>query len=342
MIKAILENRVIDYPWPIRVDSSFFSGSKDNGTRICNESCWSNLKDGHFICEHNLSYVSKFLGSYLITICEVFIPNDKTPKYIRKSAALKSRKVSSTSLNEWFELLESKSKCLGLVVEQQAKKRFDPFHEFVKWANEINYFAERLIKTNDFENSPENLKSLYKTSVMLMDSLDTAAIYVNPESAAFGRKRLTDVYSLVHKISLVLSHAKSNKNRINITFMGRVNNKHKVFESFKIIPLSLIQNAIKYRKCDDIEVVFNEQGGKLDFSVVSYGDLLSEEEIKFLFMRGYRTKKARQMKVEGTGLGLYALKIVADVHEFEVKVTSKLRLNDNRKIAKNIFTVSIY
>jgi light-regulated signal transduction histidine kinase (bacteriophytochrome) len=342
MIKSILENRLIDFKWPIQVNGSFIEGAKILNNDDCDSKCWGNKNLNNHLCEHNLSYISKSIGNELVMICGVFIPNEKTPKYLKKSCKLKPRKTSLEFINRWFQLLDEKSKSLAIVIEQQAKKRFDPFHEFVKWANEINHYAERLIRKETFENSSENLKSLYKTSIMLMDSLDTAALYVNPESAAFGRKRSTDLYSMIHKISLVLSHSKSNKNRVNVTFMGRVQNQHKVYESFKVIPLSLIQNAIKYRKCRDIEVVFDERGDKLDFSVVSYGDLITNEEIELIFIRGYRTKKAQHMKVEGTGLGLYALKIVADVHDFEVKVTSSLLNNDQKHIAKNIFTVSIF
>jgi hypothetical protein len=156
--------------------------------------------------------------------------------------------VSYEAINSWFDKLETKAESLEKVVEKYAKKRLDPLHEFAKWAYEIKYYTERLIKKDGLDNSPENLKSLYKISVMLMDSLDTAALYVNPESAAFGKKRYTDLYSLTHKITRVLSHAKSNKKRVKINIMGRVNNKHRVYESFEVIPLSLIQNAIRYRK----------------------------------------------------------------------------------------------
>lgn len=147
---------------------------------------------------------------------------------------------------------------------------------------------------------------------------------------------------MIHKISLVLAHSKGSKSRINIKIIGNVENKHKVYETFKIIPLSLIQNAIKYRKCSDVDIVFDENGEKLLFSVVSIGDFISEEEIGLLFNRGYRTVNAKRMNVEGNGLGLYALKVVADAHDFDVRVTSTLQKNSHLKLAKNIFTVSIF
>lgn len=340
MIKSILENRVIDFHWPVRINDLLLDGTKISKSKDCNAACWTNNDESHYLCEHNLSYVSKIISEQLVTICGVFIPNESTSKYLKKSTKLKSRKASEESINDWFKLLDEKSKSLAIVIEQHSKKRFDPFHEFVKWANEINHYAEKLMKKNTFENSSENLKSLYKTSTMLMDSLDTAALYVNPDSATFGRKRNTDLYSMIHKISLVLSHSKSNKNRLKVSLTGRVANQHKVFESFKIIPLSLIQNAIKYKKSKDVQVVFSEHNEKLDFSVISHGDLISEEEIGLLFNRGYRTSSAKQMNVKGTGLGLYALKVVADAHDFEVKVTSSML--DNESLAKNVFTVSIF
>jgi len=123
--------------------------------------------------------------------------------------------------------------------------------------------------------------------------------------------------------------------------MGNVVNQHKVYESFKIIPLSLIQNAIKYRKSGDVEIVFDECEDKLDLSVVSYGDPLSEEEISNIFERGYRTEKAKRMQVEGNGLGLYALKVVAEAHKFPVNVKS-ITHNQGNRPARNIFTVSIH
>ena len=159
---------------------------------------------------------------------------------------------------------------------------------------------------------------------MLLDSLDTSSIYFNPESASFGHKRPTDIYSMLHKISLVLSHSKSNKARVKIEINGRVQNKHRVYESFKIIPLSLLQNALKYRKANDVELHFNENGNNLTMEVISYGDLILEDELPKLFDRGFRASSALKSKQEGNGLGLYVAQIVAKVHDFDLSVTSEI------------------
>ncbi len=258
------------------------------------------------------------------------------------------RKVTLEAVNQWFASTDQKCGAIQSLVTKTAKSNFDQFHEFVKWAREIGHYTERVLgkstasKASLFENASEDLKSLYKTSVMLLDSLDTTALYFNPESARFGRRSDTDVYSLVHKIKLVLSHSKANKSRAAVIIRGRVQNKHKLFESFKIIPLSLIQNAMKYRKTGDIEIVFNEIGNKLEMSVISIGDYIPPNELSELCLRGYRTTNARKMSIEGSGLGLYVLKIVADAHEFDVSISSDKVQPENKKLARNTFTVNIY
>ncbi|WP_304635534.1 ATP-binding protein [Pseudoalteromonas sp.] len=342
MIRELIEGKLLESPWPVWVDNKLVSGTKVGIANQCDKSCRNHEKVGISCCNHNLTQITKKIDGQYITICDVYIQQSCITKKRSRNLKLKEQKASLESIHSWFEQIDKKISALKNIVEVQSKKRFDPFHEFVKWANEIEFYSKKLISKDGFEKSSSNLKSLYKTSVMLQDSLDTAALYVNPESASFGRKRDTDIYSMIHKISAVLSHSKSTKSGVKITFMGRVENRHRVYESFKVIPLTLLQNAIKYKKCNDIEVVFDEKGDRLDLSVVSYGDLLKPDELNRIFERGYRTSAAKKMNVEGSGLGLYALKVVADAHGFNVKVRSELLDSDQFNRAKNIFTVSIF
>lgn len=349
MIKEIIDKRIIDRPFPIFVDLELFDGEKIKKIKNCNNECLQ-CTSNEFVtkCQNGFSFIKTTIHEKDIIVPCLYIPESEINKRTRKNVVLMQQKTSLTSINSWLAKLRETYINIFELVNKTAKNNFDQFHEFVKWAREINHYSERLLtKSNPsriiaFQNASEDLKSLYKTSVMLLDSLDTAALYFNPESAKFGRKSSTDIYSLVHKISTVLSHSKSNKNRLDISIRGKVFNKHHIYESFKVIPLSLLQNAIKYRKTGDIEVVFDEYENSLNFSVVSIGDHIPEEEIQKLFLRGYRTAKAKRMTVEGSGLGLYVLKLVADAHEFPIHVESIRIEPANKNLAKNIFTVQIH
>jgi len=344
MLKNIIEENIISTPWPIYVGDTFFEGSKVVKANSCSIDC---IKEGQsksvYKCLHGLSHIFKEIGNECIVVTGVYINNSTNSQKL--SRKYKSQKASINAINNWFSDVESKLLSIDKISNKIAKDKFDQFHEFAKWANEINFYSNRLIdKSNNsqsrgFEAATEDLKSLHKTSVMLLDSLDTSSIYFNPASASFGHKRLTDIYSMLHKISIVLSHSKSNKSRIQIPINGRVKNKHKIYESFKIIPLSLLQNALKYRKANDVEIQFDEIGGNLTMKVISYGDFIREDELPNLFDRGFRASSAIKSKLEGNGLGLYVANIVAKAHGFSL--SAKSEIITGKGIAKNTFTVCI-
>lgn len=190
MIESLLKNKIIDSRWPIKINETFIEGEDFLKSESCSAQCMGDLSKPVHLCEHHLAYISQKVGDDTVTICGVFLLNASTPKHLKKSEKLKIRKASLQSIKAWFELLEKKSRSLEVVIDQYAKKRLDPFHEFVKWANEIKYHAEKLIRKKSFEESSENLKSLYKTSVMLMDSLETAALYVIQKALVLDEKEV--------------------------------------------------------------------------------------------------------------------------------------------------------
>ncbi len=345
MIDSIIEKKIMQSPWPLVINGKFHDGAKIKKPSCCNETCINNeIHNGIDTCAHGLSHIYKVVGEYQLVITSVYIPSSANRASKKKSSSYK--KVSRQHISDWFVELERVTEEISNLVKKVAKSNHDQFHEFAKWASEIKFYSERLINktkatnSSKFESASEDLKSLYKTSMMLLDALDTASIYFNPKSATFGKKRTTDLHGMIHKIAQVLSHSKSNKNRAKINLIGKVENKHKVYESFKIIPLSLIQNALKYKKRGNVEVHFQEVGEKLNISVVSEGDHIEQHELGKLFDKGYRTKKAKQMTIEGSGLGLYILKVIADAHYFSVSVSSSPSTTNNG-FARNIFTVSV-
>ncbi len=346
MLEGIFENNILVAPWPVYVGEKFFSGSKVTKLIHCNVKCVQGLEGDRIQnCEHGLSHISKTYKGTRFIVSGVYIYSSPENKKLNKK--YKSQKASLVHIQKWMIETEDKFNSITHISTKLAKGRFDQFHEFAKWANEINFYSNRLVekskssKEAGFSAASEDLKSLFKTSVMLLDALDTSSIYFNPSSASFGNKRSTDIYSLVHKISAVLGHSKANKSRVNIPLRGRVEHRHHVYESFKIIPLSFIQNAIKYSKVKNVEIVFQEIEKMLSMSVISYGDLIPENEIPQLFERGFRSVSAKRCGLEGNGLGLYVARIVSDAHKFKLSAKSELD-GKYQNLAKNTFTIDIH
>ena len=111
-------------------------------------------------------------------------------------------------------------------------------------------------------------------------------------------------------------------NNKKITISGALRTSLDLYESFKVIPFCLLQNAIKYSFDTDIAINFSSNNREIEFAVESNGPPIKEEEKTKIFERGYRGEWSKRIHHEGQGIGLYIAKIVADAHGLEIKVRS--------------------
>ena len=63
-------------------------------------------------------------------------------------------------------------------------------------------------------------------------------------------------------------------------------------------------------------------GEDLLITVVDTGIGIAESELPLLFNKFYRSERARHMRPDGSGLGLYLAKIIIERHGSELKVES--------------------
>ena len=89
---------------------------------------------------------------------------------------------------------------------------------------------------------------------------------------------------------------------------------------------NLIENAIKYNKENgSINVSLKREDTDLILSVKDTGIGISEEDLPHIFERFYRADKSRsRINVEGTGLGLAIVKHIAEYHNAQLSIKSKL------------------
>lgn len=89
---------------------------------------------------------------------------------------------------------------------------------------------------------------------------------------------------------------------------------------------NLIGNAVKYTPEDgDIWVRSFHADGKLVFSVENNAEHIPQEEIPKLFEPFYRRERSRSRRVGGSGLGLYIVKMIAKLHNFEYEFVNTKR-----------------
>jgi two-component system, OmpR family, sensor histidine kinase CiaH len=97
---------------------------------------------------------------------------------------------------------------------------------------------------------------------------------------------------------------------------------------------NLIENAIKYSPRDSpITVALYKEGRHIILSVKDEGPGIADGEKKKVFTKFYRIGNEKTRSAQGTGLGLYLCRKIADDHKASIKVS------DNSPVG-SIFTVA--
>ena len=88
---------------------------------------------------------------------------------------------------------------------------------------------------------------------------------------------------------------------------------------------NLTDNAIKFTPQDGVISyhVAREPDGLIHIAVKNTGRGIMPDELQYVFDRFYKTDKSRSVNKEGTGLGLYIVKTIVDIHKGHITVSSQ-------------------
>jgi signal transduction histidine kinase len=87
---------------------------------------------------------------------------------------------------------------------------------------------------------------------------------------------------------------------------------------------NLIENAVKYSPTNSkILVTTEEVDGNIIVQVADQGIGITENEIKHIFTKFYRTKHVKNSPIKGSGLGLYLAKYFVELHKGQITVESQ-------------------
>ena len=90
----------------------------------------------------------------------------------------------------------------------------------------------------------------------------------------------------------------------------------------QILINNLLENAQKYAPRDTpINLNLTENGGSIRLEVIDQGPGIPPAERKRIFNRFYRIENETTRKTQGTGLGLYLCKKIAQAHRADISVT---------------------
>jgi signal transduction histidine kinase len=148
-------------------------------------------------------------------------------------------------------------------------------------------------------------------------------------------KEIFSLDQLLEKI-VINFEEKISENEIKLQFFCEKNlslNANRFY--IEILINNLIDNAIKYSEIGGlIEIKLKQEERNLILSIINFGELIPENEIKKIFQNFYRINKKNYNKnISGSGLGLAICKKIVDLHSGLISFTSK----ENKNIAEIIF-----
>lgn len=338
MIDLLLKSDGLDTPWPVLLpDGTEIEGRLGVNT-ICKTKCNSHScrsERSSLIgtrCPLGLTVYEGRIDDIFIRVFGVVGPQhrDDLPRHADFKHACKGRTVTAQEFASWISRLKAVSTSIKLTQDEHMAEALEPLHDVMRLARDVGQLAEQLLIENTPEGSLDRFidaspthRALIKTSSLLVGSFDLLEIYLNPDAAAFGQTRIVEIYKLLDKLAKIASLARSKERRPIVRLVGNTRRSYDVYESFKLIPYVLIDNAQKYsRQGGSVTVQVVESGTSLEISVESEGALLSPKELGSIFDRGYRGAAAQKAHPAGMGLGLYIANTVARAHGFHIKATS--------------------
>ncbi|WP_321347481.1 sensor histidine kinase [Halopseudomonas oceani] len=344
VVFLILNSNLFSTPWSIYLDGELVRGKKFSLPKICNDcSELECLKEeAKAICSKGMESKKDFVGGR-----HLVIPGVKSDSKNRKE---KTQSITDQSYRQWVNEVKSLVANLDQEALNIKSETLHYFHDPVKWAEQIKINSEKMIDSRSganfrekFSSASNEVKSVYQSAKLLVDSIQMIDIFFNPESATYGSTVKTNIYRLFDKVQAILFHSEGKKYNKRFKMVGTSYKEIHLYESFPIIALSLTHNALKYSKTREIEIFIEDSASNVDVEVISVGPGISEIEKPRIFEKGYRGKAANVIHHDGSGIGLYVAQHIAGIHGFKINVDSEdLGYSDGGiAMAKNTFSFKV-
>jgi len=357
-LNSIASTGGINLPWPTILNGKRILETQLSESQTCikkcgdSPKCASSIDLGEFVCDDGLTYFRHEMADNILHVYGVRGPNNKTPINSYTKEGLKGRYVSKEDFEKWVKSLELLHSSIEKHFLSRQSEMLDPLHDPTRIAKQIHTIANKLAREDArrsgfeprLENAAPELKTLVKAADLLADSFELLTIYFNPDAASFGRKSSLSLHGLLTKLVSIFriddgGLTRSSNQRIYIH--GECHRNAFVHESFKLIPFALLTNAVKYSMTGSIEVTIVDRNLSAEITVQSIGPYIEEDERSAIFKKRGRGKWAKTF--EGRGVGLFLADIIAKVHGFQIKVSSRKTgsSKDGIPLATNCFSFEV-
>lgn len=172
------------------------------------------------------------------------------------------------------------------------------------------------------ETLASNLEEAKRMEVLINNLLQLASLEANQIRTEFTRQDMQDIVETAVKVVQPYADKKS----ISLILKLRHADVSGSAPSLTQLCIILLENAVKYSpERSRITVSIAQQGGSVATEIRDQGNGIPDAALPHIFDRFYRADTSRSSTQEagGFGLGLSLAKLIADVHDGEIIISSQ-------------------
>lgn len=338
-------------PLPFVLPSGVHDGWEEKASsccRNCNSRACTNIdvpEGSHGVCEEGMSFNPViFLGH---RVCIGGYINESRNNIVgsERRKSLKRLWTTDERLQLIIENVKNAEAAMTRELEGAASETTFFLHDVRTGLSLVMSSCERLISARKGSNFAEKLRDadpelfrLYQAIGLLTEQLGLVDILSNPQSITYGPKSKSDIYQFFHKMVKLFQPRAWDRN-MDIRWEGNVYDHVDLYNSFQLVPLVLLDNAVKYGTAGStifVRYEHRQDGLYVEFS--SWGLPIPPGYEEAVFKKNVRGPNAIEKSSEGSGLGLYIASEVARAHKFQISYESRDASGD---CAWNCFTLFI-
>ncbi|MFN7311975.1 MAG: sensor histidine kinase [Bacteroidota bacterium] len=210
---------------------------------------------------------------------------------------------------------------------QQSNFLLSITHELKTPLASIKLYLETLLKRPNLERSQseEMMKNAITDTTRLRDLVENLLMAAQLDSHHFSLNfSPVNISNLLQDTINKFVMPRNLANRLNLQISPNIEIKADAI-AMEMVFSNLISNAFKYSPADkDVTIQLYKDGPHVVAQFADQGQGIAEADKKQLFNMFYRTEDENVRKTKGTGLGLYIVKNLLNLHQAQIFV------NDNK------------
>ena len=178
----------------------------------------------------------------------------------------------------------------------------------------LKHDLEREKQKELLNNALNETSRLHKLvdNVLMANQIDNNHLIANKENLDLSS--LTEQTVKRYFMDFIENHQLQLQIEKDVTYFGDK-------ELLSSIIINLIENAIKYStELADIKVLLKSVNSKIILEIQDLGCGIAEKEKEIVFQKFFRSGDENTRKTKGTGIGLYIVKSICDIHQIKINI----------------------